>query len=51
MLILLNNLPFNGTAMMYVEIPKCKLRMIRKLFTFSFSMKDLATKGREQIVL
>ena len=32
------------------EIPKMKLRMINKLSLSAFSMKKLATKGREKII-
>ena len=46
MLILLKNLPFNGTAMMYVEIPKCKLKMRSKLFHFQFFNENPSYKEK-----
>ena len=36
--------------MMCMKFLKCKLRMINKLSLSPFSMKNLATKGREQII-
>ena len=48
MLILLNSFPFRFTMMMYMKFLKCKLRMINKLSLSAFSMKNLATKGRER---
>ena len=51
MLILLNNFPFNGIAMMYVEIQKMQTKNDKQSFSLlAFSMKDLATKRREKIV-
>ena len=35
---------------MYMKLLKCKLRMIKKISLLAFSMKNLATKGREKIV-
>ena len=48
MLILLHNFPFRFTTMMYMKFLKCKLKMINKLSLSAFSMKNLATKGRER---
>ena len=50
MLILLNIFAFRFTTMMYMKFLKCKIIMINKLSLSAFSMKNLATKGSEQIV-
>ena len=36
--------------MMCMKFLKCKLRMVNKLSLSAFSMKNLATKGREKII-
>ena len=46
MLILLNNFPFNGTVMMYVEIPKMKTKNDKKTFHFQFFNERPSYKGK-----